>query len=89
MSTRKSFVIGEVVEIRREPGYTVPWERAEYVGDPKDDWRYHQVRLMLGAKPRYIDSMTGLETNADNPRAYKSRTLWVPSVRIRKAKVAP
>lgn len=90
MSKRKTFKRGDLVEIQREPGYTVTWESAnyrEYAGEGPETVRmpgHHVVDLAPSSTPRYIDSMTGMEVDPGaNPRAFATRRITVPSRRIR------
>ncbi len=73
------------MSVQRDVG--LPWEPATYVKSYGAEWRgWHRVALTSGA-PRYIDSMTGLEVRpedvADNPRAYQTTGVAVPTQRIR------
>jgi hypothetical protein len=81
---RKTFKRGQPVEIQREPGYSVKWENATYLGAHEIDLpAHHLVRLHPDEPARYIDSMTGAEVERDHPRAFKSTSISVPSRRIR------
>lgn len=72
---------GDAVEIKRDP--SAPWEPATYLSRA-NDWRgWHRVELPASAKPRYINVMTGMEVEIDDPDRVESRTLFVPSRRIR------
>lgn len=78
---KKKFKPGDAVEVQRAVSYA-PWEPAEYIEQPAD-WRgWHSVKLPAG-KERRIDTMSGMECGADNPRGCLTRHLNVPSRRIR------
>lgn len=83
---RKRFAVGQEVEFQRETGYTVPWEPGIYV-KACADWRgFHEVRLPDDApdsKKRRIDSMTGMETTADDPQSFVTDRFFLPTRRLR------
>lgn len=78
----KTFEPGQPVEVQREPGHEVPWEPATYRRKVTDMKGWHSVEYPEG-RGRYIDSMSGMETAVDNPRAYLTLTQLVPTQRIR------
>lgn len=95
MSKRKTFKRGDLVEVQREPGFTVTWEPAIYrkdAGEGPDTLRisgHHVVDLSPSSTPRYIDPMTGMEVDPEaNPRAFATRRITVPSRRIRARKTS-
>lgn len=83
--SKKVFERGQIVDVQREPGWTVPWEHATYVEPIEAMKGWHEVTLH--GEPRYIDSMTGMETDATNPRGYMTKRLSVPTQRVRVPKV--
>jgi hypothetical protein len=75
----KRFDPGQVVMVRRSPGQ--PWEPAIY-REKYADWRgWHRVELK--DEPRRVDSQTGMDATPDNPRAYLTPMISVPTQRIR------
>lgn len=78
---RKVFALGQAVEVQREVGK--PWEPATYVR-AFTDWKgWHRVSLPADSAVRYVNTMTGMESTKDDPRAIASRVLSVPTQRVR------
>lgn len=82
--SRKVFAHGQAVEVQRDVG--APWEPAIYDMPAPDHRGWHCTTLPVTAAPLWIDSMLGIETTCDNPRAFRSRLAYVPTQRIREPK---
>lgn len=86
---RKAFVVDQLVEIQREAtwDHSRGWEPATYKGTaPNGMTGWHRVVLPPTAKPRYIDSRTGIELPGPAEGAFRTQAMIVPARRIREAK---
>lgn len=73
---KKCFAKGDAVEVRADVGK--PWEPATY---STPAWRgWHSVQL---ERDRFINSMNGADCAADNPQAFKTRSIAIPTQRLR------
>ena len=77
----KEFEVDQLVEIQREAGHTVRWEPCFYAGRVTGMRGWHRVRALDPV--RRINSMTGMETNADDPQGFITDSMIVPTRRIR------
>lgn len=83
--SRAKFKPGQAVEVLRDMQRT--WEAATYVGRCQSIGRsFHRVKL---ATPKRIDSGTGIDIDADDPRGYLTDNDVLPAMRIRHPKAKP